>query len=64
MNPEAFSGPNKIPKMELFPDKVNGFQLFIIFVKSALLDVLILNTVLNMSLEALTTFARIFILDF
>ena len=54
-------------KMELFAEKVNGFQPFIIFVKSAILDVLntfwILNTVLNTSLEALTTFARSFILD-
>ena len=60
-------GPNKISKMELFAEKVNGFQPFIIFVKSAILDVLntfwILNTVLNTSLEALTTFARSFILD-
>ena len=43
------------------------FGPFIIFVKSAVLDVLntfwILNTVLNMSLEALTTFSRSFILD-
>ena len=62
-----FSGPNKISKIEIFEEKVNNFQLFIIFVKSAILDVLntfwILNTVLNMSLEALTTFARSFILD-
>ena len=54
-------------KMELFAEKVNGFQLFIIFVKIAILDVLntfwILNTVRNMSLEALTTFAMSFILD-
>ena len=53
-------------KTELFVE-VNGFQSFIIFVKSAILDVLntfwILNTVLNTSLEALTTFARSFILD-
>ena len=34
VNPEAFSGPNKISKMELFAGKVNGFQ------KSAILDVL------------------------
>ena len=67
VNPEAFSGPNKISKMELFAEKVNGFQPFIIFVKSAILDVLntfwILNTVLNTSLEALATFARSFILE-
>ena len=54
-------------KMELFAEKVNGFQPFIIFVKSAILDVLntfwILNTVLNTSLEALATFARSFILE-
>ena len=53
--------------MELFVEKVNSFQSFIIFVKSAILDVLntfwILNTVLNTSLEALTTFSRSFILD-
>ena len=52
-------------KMELFAEKDNGFQPFIIFVKGAILDVLntfwILNTVLNTSLEALTTFARRFI---
>ena len=51
MNPEAFSGPNKIPA--LFAEKVNGFQSFIIFVKSTILDVLnifwILNTVLNVT---------------
>ena len=40
MNPEAFSGPNKISKMELFAEKVNGFQPFTIFVKSAIFDVL------------------------
>ena len=54
-------------KMELFAEKINGFQPFVIFVKSAILDVLnmfwILNTVLNTSLEALTTFASSFILD-
>ena len=54
-------------KIEIFVEKVNGFQSFIIFVKSATFDVLnmfwILNTVLNMSLEALTTFATSFILD-
>ena len=54
-------------KMELFAQNVNGLQPFIIFVKSAILDVLntfwILNTVLNTSLEALTTFAMSFILD-
>ena len=54
-------------KMELFAEKVNGFQPFIVFVKSAILNVLnvfwILNTILNISLEALTTFARSFILD-
>ena len=54
-------------KTELFAEKVNGFQPFIIFVKSAILDVLnmfwILNTVLNTSLEALTTFGMSFILD-
>ena len=53
--------------MELLVEKVNGFQPFIIFVKSAILDVLntfwILNTVLNTSLEALTTFAGSFVLD-
>ena len=69
MNPEAFPGPNKISKMELFAEKVKGFQpsMSIIVVKSAILDVLntfsILNTVLNATLEALTTFARSFILD-
>ena len=56
MDPEAFSGPNKISKMELFAEKVNGFQPFIIFVKNAILDVLnmfsILNIVQNTSLEA------------
>ena len=55
MNPEAFSGPNKISKVDLFLEKVNGFEPFIIFVQ--------MNTVLNMSLEALTPFARSFILD-
>ena len=54
-------------KMELFAEKFNGFPQFIIFVKNAILDVLntfwILNTVLNMSLEALNTFARSFILS-
>ena len=54
-------------KMGLFAEEVNGFEPFIIFVKSAILDVLntfwILNTVLNMSLEALATFAMSFILD-
>ena len=40
VNPEAFSGPNKISKMELFAEKVNGFQSFIIFAKSTILDVL------------------------
>ena len=55
VNPEAFPGPNKISKVDLFLEKVNGFQPFIIFVQ--------MNTVLNTSLEALTTFARSFILD-
>ena len=54
-------------KMELFVEKVKGFKPFIIFVKSAILDVLktfwILNTILNTSLEALPTFSRSFILD-
>ena len=54
-------------KMELFAEKVNCFQPFIIFVKSAILNVLnvfwILNTILNMSLQALITFARSFLLD-
>ena len=40
MIPETFSGPNKVSKMELFAEKVTGFQSFIIFVKSAILDVL------------------------
>ena len=40
MNPEAFSGPKKISKMKLFVEKVNGFQPFVVFVKSAILDVL------------------------
>ena len=65
-DPEAFSGPNKISKMEFFVEKVNVFQPFIIFVKSAILDCntfLTLSTVLNTSLEALTTFASSFILD-
>ena len=52
--------------MELFAENVNGFPPFLIFVKGAILDVLntfsILNTVLNTSLKALTTFARSFIL--
>ena len=54
-------------KMELFAEKVNGFQQFTIFVKSVILDVQntfwILNTVLNTSLETLNTFARSFTLD-
>ena len=60
-------GSNKISTMELFAEKINSFQPFIIFVKNAILDVpntfWILNTVLNMSLEALTAFSRSFILD-
>ena len=64
----VFRTQQNIYKMELFAEKLNGFQPFIIFAKSAILDVLntfwILNTVLNMSQEVLTTFARIFILDF
>ena len=40
MNPEAFSRPKRISKMELFVEKVNGFQPFIIFVKSSIFDVL------------------------
>ena len=67
VNQEAFSGPTRISKMELFAEKVNGFQPFVIFVKSFILDVLntfwILNTVLNTSPEVLTTFAGSFILD-
>ena len=67
VNLQAFSGLNKISKMELFVEKVNGCQSFNIFVKSAILNVLntlwILNTVLKTSLKALTTFARSFILD-
>ena len=55
-------------KIELFAENVNSFQLFILFVKSTILDVLnmfwILNTILNTSLEVLTTFARSFIWDF
>ena len=39
VNPVAFSGPNKISKMDFFAEKVNGFQPFI-FVKSAIVDVL------------------------
>ena len=34
MNPEAFSRSNRISEMELFVEKVNGFQPFIIFVKA------------------------------
>ena len=48
VDPEAFSGPNRISKTELLAGKVNGFQPFIIFVKNFILDVL------NKSLEALT----------
>ena len=48
VDPEAFSGPNRISKTELLAEKVNGFQPFIIFVKNFILDVL------NKSLEALT----------
>ena len=40
VNPEAFSRPNRISKIELFKEKVNSFQPFIIFVKSSILDVL------------------------
>ena len=58
MNPEAFSGPYKISKMELFAEKGNGFQPFIIFVNSAILDVL--NEYCS---EYVSTFARRFILD-
>ena len=36
---EAFSGPSRISKMELFAGKVNGFEPLIIFVKSSILDV-------------------------
>ena len=52
-------------KMELSVEKVNGFQPFIIFVKSAILEY-VLNTEYcsNTSLEALTTFAMSFILIF
>ena len=48
VDPEAFSGPNRISKTGLLAEKVNDFQPFIIFVKNFILDVL------NKSLEALT----------
>ena len=38
VNPEAFSGPSRIFKMELFAEKVKDFELLIIFVKSSILD--------------------------
>ena len=57
----------QILRWSFFAENVNRFQPFIIFLKSAILDVLnmfrILNTVLNRSLEVLTTFTRSFILD-
>ena len=69
LNPEAFSAPNRIFKMDLFAEKVSGFQSFI-FVKLhlrcseyVLNTFWVLNTILNTSLVALTTFARSFILD-
>ena len=37
VNPKAFSGPSRISKMELFVEKVNGFESLIIFVKSSIL---------------------------
>ena len=54
-------------KVELFAEKFYSFQPFIIFLKGAILDVLntfwIVNNILNISLEALATFTRSFILD-
>ena len=40
VDPEAFSGPNRISKMDFYAEEVNGFQSFIIFVKGSLLDLL------------------------